>query len=359
MANIDRIVNVQIGLRTASVRQEGFSGLMLVGKINMPERVRIIRDADELLEDVEIGVATTDMIYKAAQVAFSQIPAPRQIYIGRREATETASEAIVAINAENSSWYGFVDVDHASGDVMQYASWAEANTKLFGTVLSEADAITTSTSGLSSALRIGQYFRTFWFYSPNPADFHEVAMFVRGFSKNPGGQTWANQRLSSVPAISLSEVEYYNLTQKGGNSFEMFRNVAITQNGVSAAGEYLDVIRFRDWLVEETRTRVFDKFIDNVIPYTDQGIAIIRQALDGALALGVRRGGIAPEEALSLNGIDNKVNPSYIIEVPLAADVSPSDKAARVLRDVNFTARLAGAIHAVEINGTLTYENMA
>ena len=91
------------------------------------------------------------------------------------------------------------------------------------------------------------------------------------------------------------------------------------------------------------------------MPYTDVGIAIIREALVGALDLGVRRGLLAPE---AIDEEDNRV-PSYTVTVPRETQVSTSDKAARILRDVGFTARLAGAILAVEIVGTLTYDVLA
>ena len=57
--------------------------------------------------------------------------------------------------------------------------------------------------------------------------------------------------------------------------------------------------------------------------------------------------------------MDGNYIPSYIIQVPLSATVSANDKANRILRDVYFTARLTGAIHVVEVQGTLTYDNLA
>ena len=72
------------------------------------------------------------------------------------------------------------------------------------------------------------------------------------------------------------------------------------------------------------------------------------------LSLGQRRGGIAPTEYDE----DGNKNLGYVIEVPLASQISANVKASRVLPDVKFTARLAGAIHAVEIKGSLTYENL-
>ena len=44
----------------------------------------------------------------------------------------------------------------------------------------------------------------------------------------------------------------------------------------------------------------------------------------------------------------------YEVTVPLVADIDPADKAVRNLPDVNFTGVLAGAIHTVEIAGTIS-----
>ena len=92
----------------------------------------------------------------------------------------------------------------------------------------------------------------------------------------------------------------------------------------------------------------------NTHSYTDAGIAIIEAHLRAALELGQKRGGIAPTE---YDSSGNK-NLGFVIEVPLASDISAGQKASRILEDVSFTARLAGAIHVVEIRGSLTYENL-
>ena len=117
----------------------------------------------------------------------------------------------------------------------------------------------------------------------------------------------------------------------------------------------IDVIRFRDWLVETIQTEVFSVMINrDKLPYTDAGIAIVENTINAVLELGQTRGGIAPTEFDE----DGNRNLGYSISVPKAASISANVKAQRVLRDVKFTARLAGAIHAVEIKGSLTYENL-
>ncbi|EHL99381.1 hypothetical protein HMPREF9946_03143 [Acetobacteraceae bacterium AT-5844] len=358
MANIDRIVDVQISLATTGVREQSFSGLLLVGVHTGTNRLDIITSADDLLEAPFAGITTASPLYRAAQVAFSQIPGPRQVYIGRRGSSEAPAVALAAIRAENDDWYGFADVAHAEADLTAAAAWAEANEKLFLAVVTDSDAPTSATDDAGSALKTGNYYRTAWWYHPTVTEFPEVAAAARCFTVLPGGETWANKRLSAVPAPALTETAANFIFGKNGNTFEPFTGTnAITQNGKVAGGEWIDIIRFRDWLCQEIRNRVFLAIVNaDKIPYTDGGIAIIRQAMIAALDLGVRRGGIA-EPSVDVDN-NNRIIPSYTTSVPARSQVSANDVANRILRDVTFTARLAGAIHAVEIRGTLTYDNI-
>lgn len=354
MANIDRIVSVSIALKTAGVRQQSFSDLMIVGQHNAADRVSIITESDQLLTGY--GLTDTSDLYRAAQVFFSQIPSPNRLFIGRRDSAEAINTTLAACAVANNNWYAFSEVSHVDSDLTLAAAWAEANTKLFLTALSDVDITSTTGAEPATALKTSNFFRTAWWYNIDPDQFPEVAAASRAFTILPGGETWANMRLSAVSAPPLTETAYINITAKNGNTFEPFENqVAITQNGITAGGERIDVIRFRDWLCEEIRTNTFSTFIDTRIPYTDSGIATIQQGIIKALDLGVRRGGIAPPiQDLTLN----RIIPSYTVSVPKAATVSVNDRQARILRDVSFTAKLAGAIHAVEISGTLTYDNI-
>lgn len=366
MASIERKVRVNINLRTAGVRQRTFSDLLLLGEHGGSDRVSIITGPDELGE-APFNLADTTALYNAAMVAFSQEVSPTRLFIGKRAAAETANAALAACAAENGEWYGVTEVTHTVADALPAAGWAEANNRLFGTVISQADAITTNTEDLASALKDGNFFRTHWWYHPLASAFPDVATTVKAFSAPPGGgrqastgrqnvsDLFSERRLAAVPVVPMNETAATNVFNKNGNTFEPMRNLNLTQNGKTAAGEWIDIIRFRDWLCEEIRTGVFNVFVEQRVPYTDVGIAMIREAMVKALDLGVRRGGIAPE---TVDAEDNIV-PSYTVTVPREVDISISDKAARVLRDVSFTARLAGAITSTEIVGVLTYDRIA
>ena len=271
--------------------------------------------------------------------------------------TETVPEMMAAIVAYDNDWYGWAFTSRAQADILAAAAWTESVRKIFGTSIAEPGAyepdVTTDTGYL---LYNDNYFRTFWFYHEKAAtDFPECAVFARCFAVLPGGETWALKKLGGVTTDGLTETQYNAITKKNGNTFERFRNISITQNGKVAAGEWIDVIRFRDWLQEEITVNVVNLLINrDKVPYTDEGIAMIEARIRQALELGQRRGGITPTEYDE----DGNENLGFVIEVPLSSQISANQKASRVLTDVKFTARLAGAIHVVEIYGSLTYENL-
>lgn len=450
MANIDRIVNVQISLNTNGVSKEGFSTMLVVGThANNLNRVTTYTNINDLIND---GFSTDDPIYRAVSAAFSQTPRPRQVKVGRRqveevnlsvnnvkdntdytitvssndtdgtvdeeaykynsqtsatatkiveglqalmasdtavtatasgeklqltaksgksfaikissnlsaeltEPTEEIADTMSAVMASDSDFYGIVLASRDKDDIMAMAEWVETQTKLFGTSTVEQGAKDSETdTDLLSMLKAKNYYRTFTFYHElADSEYLEAGVMARCFAIEPGGETWANKVLSGLTADNLTETEYLAISGKNGNTFETFRNKSITQNGKVAGDEWIDVIRFRDWLQEEITVNVFNLLINSdKVPYTDAGIALVENQIRQALLLGQRRGGIAPTEYDE----DNNENLGFTIEMPLAANIPANTKAQRLLEDVSFTARLAGAIHVVEITGSFTYENL-
>lgn len=346
---IERIVRVVVSLRTSGVRQQMFSDLMLFGTHAGADRVSTITGADDLLDD-SYGLDTTSPLYLAALTAFSQLPGPELLYIGRRDAGETVTASLAACQDASQLWYGVADVTRDAANVLEIAAWAEANTKLFMAGIRDVSDTT-----MIGRLADEGYNRTSWWYHPDATEFPEIAVAANRFTRLPGSETWANVSLAGVTTTPISETTAGRILEYNGNTYEQARNLNITQGGRVASGQYVDTIRFRDWLCEEIRVRVFLALVNaesGKIPFTDAGIAAIRQAMMGALDLGVRRGGISPPQ---IDPETNKVVPSYTTRVPAAVQVSENDRAARVLRDVNFAAREAGSIHSTSIIGSLQF----
>lgn len=451
MANLDRIVKVDISLDTTGVSTEGFSTILCVGPhLHSLPRVSTYTSADQMLDD---GFSADDPLYKMVSDAFSQTPSPAAVKAGRRQVnsctvtvaqlgatsaytltvsgygddgnvtektysytndegssedvlqglstavtgdesallsasysdgvltlqakdpskpfalkassmlsvelgsvTESVAQTMAAVMNSDSDFYGVAFTSKEQDDVLAMAEWAESAGKLYGTSFG-GDTVKNSemTTDTGSQLKAKNYYRTFWFYHAVENEYPEVAVMARCFAVDPGGETWALKKLAGITVDPLTETEFNAITGKNGNTFELFRNVSVTQNGKVAAGEWIDIIRFRDWLEEEIKTNVFNLLINrDKVPYTDAGIAAIESRIREALELGQSRGGIAPTEYDE----DGNQNLGYTISVPLAANISANTKANRELTDVTFTARLAGAIHVVDITGSLTYENL-
>ena len=161
--------------------------------------------------------------------------------------------------------------------------------------------------------------------------------------------------LSTVSPAKLTSTFIKKLEAANFNYVITVASKNITQGGKTGGGEWIDVIRFRDWLQNDMQVRVVNLLIVNPkIPYTDNGIGLVENQMLASLKDGQKYGGIAPTEY----DADGNAIPGYTTSVPLAADLTSVQKASRILKDCKFSARIAGAIHVVEIKGCLTYENL-
>lgn len=259
-----------------------------------------------------------------------------------------------AMVAADTSWYVLHLVERTKQRVLDAAAWAETQNRMFITASNEAGILEqVTTTDIGSLLK--PYFRTAWLYHGKAdTEFADVAWAGRVLPLEAGSETWALKQLSAVTPDPLTPTQSITVFGKGGNTYERFaETIAVTRPGKVAAGEWIDTIRFRDWLRSTIQTSMVSLVINRKgkIPYTDGGLQMLAANLAQSLREGQRTGGIAPDEVDSNN---NSV-PGFTITVPRASDVPANIKASRVAY-LSFTGRLAGAIHVVEISGSLAYE---
>ena len=177
---------------------------------------------------------------------------------------------------------------------------------------------------------------------------------AKGFSYGIGSCNFANMTLSGVETDALTESEYNALTKNNVNTYETIHNVNLTQNGVVASGEYIDIIRDSCSLYDELMTNLLGVLVNNKIPYTDDGIMTITEAIAKTLDKYVDNGFISKTET---NG-DGTTNKSYTIQAPRASSIPQNEKATRKLKGVKFQARIAGAVNHISMVGTISYSNI-
>lgn len=261
---------------------------------------------------------------------------------------------LAAIKLYDNAWYCLHMTERTPARVLAAAEYIETQEKIFVTANQEAGAIDAgSITDTGYLLKQSQYYRTAWAYQTHAAtEFPDVAWASRVLTIAPGGETWALKRLSSVTPDKLSSTSALNVYNKNGNTFEYYQpSLALTRPGKVAAGEWIDIIRFRDYLKDLIQTNMVMLMINrDKVPYTDSGLQMLGNNLKASLRTGQSVGGIAPDE---VDADGNKV-PGFNVTVPLNSEVDDVTKASRVAY-LKFNARIAGAIHVANISGALAY----
>lgn len=278
--------------------------------------------------------------------------------VGIATSSETPTAALAACSKENADWYGVALASRKEADILDAAEWVESNGRLFGVSCAQAGILDAAViDDLASKCQQKQYFRTHvWFHGKADSEALEAAVAANRFTFYPGGETWANARLAGITYDGLAEGQALAAHAKNANTFEQMRSFAVTQNGKVAAGEWIDVIRGRDWLAEQVKIEVATQLVNapGKVPFTDDGIQVLVAGVRKALMLAQARGLVAPDEVDAAG----KIIPGFVISAPLSMNIPTNDKANRVLRDLKFSARLAGAIHVGDIKGNLTYQQI-
>lgn len=363
-SNLDRIATVDIVLDTPISNDANFDNILIIGPAPLvtPENdIPTVGVYNSLSEVAEAGFVTSgddaDPIGVAAQVAYSQSPRPREVYIayvGDDDEVADVLEEALAING----WYCICPVGLEDSQTLEIIQWTETQNKLCGYIEPDPD---------SPIAEAGLYLRSYGVYPKETEDQllddipvenrygSAVAMAVKAMSYHAGEETWALKSLASITPSTLTSTFIAALSEDNINYIISVASKTVTMGGKTNGGEWIDIIRFRDWLQNDMQVRVVNLLIANPkIPYTDAGIGLVENQMLASLKEGQNYGGIAPTEYDS----DGNAIVGYETSVPLAADITSTQKASRILTDCKFAARLAGAIHMVEITGSLTYENL-
>lgn len=376
---LDDIVKCNVEISSPASNDATFNVILMVAEppasagSRTINKTTAISTADELLD---YGYTINDPVYSAAETAFSQNPAPDQLLVIARIKTVNTQEVddldegttftetnvtwediktcLARANSE-AQFYGIhLTSFREPADIQAAMEWTEANEKMFGCEYTDYD---------SCPIRNFSYYRTFGMFSgkadgfdandqPATNQYAALAWMAKCFGYDPGTETWALKPLATIVPSALSTAEKNELDGKNINRFLRYAGDNITIGGNMVSGEWIDVIRFRDWIKNEMQVNVFNVLKANrKVPYTDGGIGLIEGAMEATLSNGQTIGGIASTEYDS----DGNLIPGYTVSVPRAADLTEIQRKSRKLIGCKWTARLAGAIHAVEIEGYLTF----
>lgn len=254
----------------------------------------------------------------------------------------TIQTDLAAIRAYDADWYGLLLDSNSEAEILAAAAWAETQTVLFFASTADSEAKDGNvTNDVASDLKSAGYHRTVLLYHHVPSEYAAAAWAGRMLPKAPGSATWANKSLAGVSKSPLGDTERGVLKGKNANYYVDVKGIGFTLDGRAASGRYIDITHGMDWFDARTAERVVAMLANNdKVPYTDKGAELVRAQVLGQI----------------LEGITNTVidgDSPYSVTVPKVADVNPNDRIARTLPNVKFAFVLQGAVHKVQISGTV------
>jgi hypothetical protein len=242
----------------------------------------------------------------------------------------------------NDDWYALHLDSFGFAEINATAVHIETLVKIFLGTTSDADALTAATTDIFSVLQALSLRRTAVEWHENPHTGLGEGWAGGILPLDPGSVTWKFKTVATVAPSILTPAEIVNLQGKNGNFYRTLAGVNITCDGKMAGGEFIDITRGIDFITARLQENIFGRLVNlPKIAFTDEGIAIVESEVRGVMDLGISQGIFSPD-------------PPPTVTVPAANDVDVNDRANRILPDVKFTAQLAGAIHTVQVQGTVT-----
>lgn len=346
MNNLDKLVNLTITRQPSGITRAGFGTPLILGENATDGEVNVYTSLTAVAEDF----AVNDPEYLKAQRYFQQNPRAERVKIGYSSGDTTSGTITTEINdaiAIDKDWYFLDLVENDTSDapglerIQEAAEHIETMRRLFVHWSSNEDVKGSGSTDIASVLGALGLTRTAIIYNEGTDAYAASGLVGRCAPLDAGSETWANKSIVGITTSdNLTDSEIQNLDGKNVNYYLDVAGRGNTFNGKVVEGEYIDVIRFIDWLYARIQEEVFLTLSNSdKVPFTDAGISQVEATLRAVLKRGVRRGGL--------------VEGSPIVNVPSASDISTADKQARELTGVTFSAQLAGAIHATDINGDL------
>ncbi len=254
---------------------------------------------------------------------------------------DDALDAALVIDPE---FYGVMCDNNSPKNVDKVARWALTNDRIafFGPQYTKPSQFATGefSAGADYTALQANDAAVGLFTKADRRSFPEAAWVGRMFPLDPGSATYAYKRLSGVGADTYNATERGQIEAYDGNHYVAEAEIGITRPGQTFGGEWIDVVIGLAWIEARLQEGLFADLVNNdKIPYTDQGFAILVARVRAVLKIAEARSIIAS---------------GWTVTILPVAEQDSADRAARIVRGLEFQATLAGAVHTVNLSGTVT-----
>lgn len=295
-----------------------------------------------LQDAIDEGYIKGDPVYDICETWFKQEVHAPYLLIGLKGNDETYIQALQACLDIVPSIY-IVMIEENSNIVIQegLADFVEANNLLYLLSTTDSTVLNIGTADIASKLKAKRYNNTACFYSADAnSPFAYAGLTANRLVSKLGSTPWGNRSVIYDRPKALTSTQRTNALNKNVNIFGTYlaQQKYCFQKGTCANGKFIDEVLARDSLVRALQNALIDRLTsDPKIPYTDAGLSIIESVMMKVFDI----------------FISDVILEDYTIEMPLVRNIDPAKISARILPDIKFKARLAGAVQSIEISGIL------
>lgn len=255
------------------------------------------------------------------------------------------TDTILKVRSVKDQWYMLSTESHDNGTILAIAAYIESikatSPKFYVFSSAASDIKTSATTDIFSLVKALSYTHTGYMYSGMATSYAECGLVGRFAPEQAGSNIWEQKTIVGLTVDTLTPDEISYIHDKNGATYENVGSVDIVTGGKTADSSWIDEVIFVDWLKSRIQESAYALLVNTrKIGYTSAGAAAIEGAMRSVMAEGIQVGGLAAD-------------PAPVVTVPNVLNLSSAQRATRTLPDVTFTARLAGAIRATTINGTV------
>lgn len=253
-------------------------------------------------------------------------------------------DRLTALLNVDPDFYGIVVENNSPKNMDKVARWALANDRMagFGPQYTKPAQFASGefTSGADYTALLANDAAWGLVTAEPRSTFKEAAWFSNMFPRDPGSATWAYKPLAGIGADVWTPSQRATIEGYSANHYAAEAAIGITRPGTMFGGEWIDVVHGLAWLEARLQERLFALLVNNPkIPYTDAGFALLVAEVSAQLT-----------EAESKGVLDA----GWTVTITPVASQATADRAARIVRGLEFEARLAGAVHTINVVGTVT-----
>lgn len=273
--------------------------------------------------------------------------------------SQTAAQLLTAIQEEDNDWYFMCAEDHTEAFQLAMAAEIEATgsgdyPKMYFTSTDDANtrkALPDPADDVIGKLKALGYDRTVcdWHHLADTV-FPEMGLVGANGVYQPGSITWKFTQINGVvPAADpvtgnkLTDPQKGWIDDRNGGYMAEEKKVNFYHEGKTVGGEWIDTVRGSDWLRNQHEVELLNLLLNQrggKISFRNPNKVLntIDTVNQRAVDIGF------------LSGYTPATVPDYLT-------LSFADKASRILKDVNWTGYIEGAVHNIVTNGNLTYQS--